>query len=321
MTYRWLTDLDQVFAAAGVPYVEVGPSEADYTGSASWRERGRPASTGEFDPAGVLCHHTASPAGTSDQADLNGILWGNSQAPGPVSTLYIGRTGVLYLVAAGRCNHGGQGMRPGIDGSCADMNAALLGIEAGNSGVGEFWPDVQIATYTATVAALVAGYGWDWPAVYLHGQTGPPGGGCNSKIDPAGPWAGQPDLVGSTMWDVELWREWCANAGPPDSITPPSTVEATERRRAMSDFVIIYGIPDVADGTVLEIVQGHKRHVAADEWWEVLKGVVMAPDGSVPVHHPWQPVAFVTNGYYALSLPDFDTATGLAVPTLSGPPP
>jgi hypothetical protein len=30
-------------------------------------------------------------------------------------------------------------------------------------------------------------------------------------------------------------------------------------------------------------------------------------------------VAFVTNGYYALSLPDFNTATTAAVPTLTPP--
>lgn len=176
MTYRWLTDLDQALAAAGLPYVEVGPSEADYTASASWRERGRPASTGEFDPTGVLCHHTASPAGTSDQADLNGILWGNSQAPGPVSSLYLGRTGVLYVVAAGRCNHGGQGKRPGLDAGCADMNRHTLGIEAGNSGVGEYWADAQIEVYAATVAALCSWYGWGLDRVWLHATTGPHGG-------------------------------------------------------------------------------------------------------------------------------------------------
>ena len=53
MTYVWLDDLDQALTASGVSYVEVGPSSLDPTGAASWRTRGRPASTGQFAPAGV----------------------------------------------------------------------------------------------------------------------------------------------------------------------------------------------------------------------------------------------------------------------------
>lgn len=320
MGYVWLTDLDAALTAGGVPYVEVGPSAADYTDSPDWRSRGRPASTGPFEPAGVLCHHTASPAGTSDEADINAILWGNSSAPGPISQLYCGRSGVVHIIAAGRANHGGQGIRPGIDSQCEDMNGALIGIEGGNSGVGEFWPDAQIEAYAALVAALCDWYGWPLEAVYLHGQTGPPGGGCNSKIDPAGPWAGQPELVGSTMWNVDLWRAVCGSrASAP--ITPPP-LPSTRRQSTMADFVVIYGIPDVADGTVLELVHGTKRYVSSDEWWQVLKGVVAGPDGVVPHHEPWQPVATFTNGWYALGLPDHDAATSQAVPTLAagGPP-
>lgn len=229
MSYEWLIDLDAALDAAGVPYVEVMAESADYTGSSTWRERGRPASTGPFNPSGVLCHHTASPAGTSDQADLNAILWGNSQAPGPISTIYIGRTGVVYLVAAGRCNHGGKGVRPGVDDGCADMNAHLLGIEAGNNGVGERWPTEQTAIYAATVAALCAWYGWSVDRdVYLHATTGPPSGGCNSKIDPAGPWDIQPQLTGSTTWDLDLWRAYCATANVPPIPEPEPEPEPSE---------------------------------------------------------------------------------------------
>jgi hypothetical protein len=208
VTYRWLDDLDLALAAGGVPYTPVGFSTIDPTGATDWSTRGRPYSTGDFTPQGVLCHHTASPAGTSDQADLNGILCGNSQAPGPVSQLYIGRTGIVYLVAAGRCNHGGQGIRPGVDNGCSDMNAALLGIEVGNSGVGEWWPKEQTDAYAATVAALCEWYQWPTDAVWFHATTGPPSGGCNSKIDPAGPWDLQPDLPGGGYgtWDLDVWR-------------------------------------------------------------------------------------------------------------------
>jgi len=224
VTYRWLTDLDQVLTRAGVPFVEVPASSADPTGAASWRERGRPGSTGCFDPQGILCHHTASPAGTSDQADINGILRGNSEAPGPISTCYVGRTGIVYLVAAGRCNHGGKGIRPGIDSGCSDMNCLLLGIEAGNNGVGERWGDPMTTAYARLVKALCDGYGWGMEDVFLHATTGPPSGGCNSKIDPAGPWQRQPDL-GAHTWDLNTWRSFVAEQGgshPPIPPTPPT---------------------------------------------------------------------------------------------------
>lgn len=222
MTYRWLHDLDA--AVAHLDPLEVPASSIDPTGATSWANRGRPASTGEFDVAGVLCHHTASPAGTSTQSDLNVILAGNSSAPGPISQLYISRDARLHLVAAGRANHGGKGRRPGVDvGGCADMNAHLLGIEVANDGMGERWPDAQVQLYAATVAALCSWYGWPLEAVYLHATTGPPSGGCNSKIDPAGPWLLQPDLPGggAGTWSLEVWRSYCATftAGP--SPTPP----------------------------------------------------------------------------------------------------
>lgn len=257
MAYRWLDDLDHALSAWDIPYVEVGPSEADYTGSDSWRTRGRPASTGDFEPSGILCHHTASPAGTDDWADINCILWGNSSAPGPISTLYLGRTGTVYIVAAGRCNHGGQGIRPGIDSGCEDMNANLLGIEGGNSGVGEFWPDAQIESYTAVVGALCEWYGWPLEAVYLHATTGPPGGGCNSKIDPAGPWAGEPELVGSQTWDLALWRQWCQ--GTAEGEPPP--VHYPEEARGMGYVETDDGLKGcffrAPDGHLVKIWEGH----------------------------------------------------------------
>lgn len=224
MTYRFLTDLDAALRSAGIPFTEIPATVYDPTGAHDWRSRGRPASTGQFDPQGILCHHTASPEGCSDRTDLQCILAGNADAPGPISQLYVGRAGTVYIVAAGRANHGGKGIRPGVDGSCADMNAALLGIEAGNSGIGEVWSDAQTDVYGAMVAALCAYYGWSVDSdVYLHATTGPPNGGCNSKIDPAGPWQRQPSLVGSTTWDLGTWRGFCnEQGGAPLPPIPPS---------------------------------------------------------------------------------------------------
>ena len=204
--YVWLSDLDAALAAAGVPFLEVNEHPSDVTGSSSWRTRGRPASTGEFRPTGILCHHTASPAGTSDAVDINVIMYGNGSAPGPISQLYIGRSGQVWIIAAGRCNHGGTGAIPGE--ACGDMNARLLGIEVGNDGMGEWWSDACVEAYAATCAALLDYYGKTVDDVYLHATTGQPCG--NAKIDPAGPWQMQPDLPGggAGTWDLELWRQF-----------------------------------------------------------------------------------------------------------------
>jgi len=304
VTYLWLTDLDLAFQKAGVPYVEVNENPSDYTGSPSWRTRGRPASTGDFNPGGILCHHTASPQGTSDTTDINVILWGNGDAPGPISQLYIGRTGTLYILAAGRANHGGKGAFPG--GSCQDMNAALFGIEVGNDGVGEHWSDECTETYASTVAALLDYYGGTTAQVWLHATTGPPCG--NYKIDPAGPWQRQPDLAGggAGTWDLDIWRQFVDEhrGGPPPAPAPPPTHE--EEQSMPLTYVVSYGdVPGLdGDGAIYEVAAGKRRHVSSDEWYQVLKGVVMGADGSVPLHSPWTPVAFVTNGYVLAGMPE-----------------
>lgn len=311
MSYVWLTDLDQALAAGGIDYLEVPFSNADPTGAASWRSRGRPASTGSFDPTGVLCHHTASPEGCDAATDLRVILAGNGDAPGPISQLYIGRDAQCYLVAAGRANHGGKGRRPGIDtGGCADMNALLLGIEVGNNGTGERWGDAQTDLYAAVVAALCEWYGWA-QEVYLHGTTGPPNGGCNSKIDPAGPWQRQPELVGSTMWSLDVWRAFVdehRGTAPPLPNPPPAYTGADEEGARMpATYLVNYdaatGLPD---GAVYEVIHGKRRNVTGDEWYQVLKGVLCNRDGSMPAHDPWQPVAYMANGWYLASLPEYD---------------
>jgi hypothetical protein len=256
VTYRWLTDLDQ--ALAPIDYVEVPATPIDPTGAATWRQRGRPYSTGDFDPTGVVCHHTASPAGTSARSDLNVILAGNGDAPGPISQLYVSREPVLYLVAAGRANHAGSGIRPGIDSGCCDQNARNLGIEVANNGVGEVWPDAQTELYADVVAALCEFYGWA-DCIYLHATTGPPSGGCNSKIDPAGPWQRQPHLVGSTTWDLDVWKAFVDEhrAGTPEPAPEPGDDDMGMGYVETDDGVKGCFFRDPDTGRLVKIWEGH----------------------------------------------------------------
>lgn len=213
MTYVWLDDLGRVLEDAGVPVQYID----------GWQNRGRPSSSGQFNPTGLLCHHTASPSGASDQSEINVILSGNSEAPGPISQLFIGREyqGV-YVIAAGRANHAGSGLAPWMGQGKTDGNACMLGIEVSNSGVGERWPDWQTTLYAQTVAACCAAYGWPIENVLIHHDFAQPYY-PSSKCDPAGPWQGQPNLTGGCFdmtWDINIWRNFILNQGSPIPLPP-----------------------------------------------------------------------------------------------------
>lgn len=247
MTYRVLTDLADVLRRGGCNVIE-------YPG---WQTRGRPPYIGQFDPQGVLCHHTASPDSWPDSTDIACILAGNSAAPGPISQLFQSRFAPwpVYVIASGRANHGGGGRRPGIDVNCADMNRLLIGIEAGQSG-STYWPDGMTTHYAKVVAALLSGYGWTVNDVFLHATTGPPSGGCNSKIDPSGPWQRETDLAlnnpGATTWNLGAWRRFVSEhlgSSPSPGPTPGGedmhviyeSIDAGGNRWAWADFM---GIED-----------------------------------------------------------------------------
>lgn len=118
-----------------------------------WKTRSRPSSTGNFDPVGVLCHHTATSKSSSVSAVLSLLVRGRSDLPGPLCHFSLGRDGTVYVVAAGRANHAGEAKASGTV-SAGDGNALYIGIEAMNSGTGEPWPKVQKDAYALLCAVL-----------------------------------------------------------------------------------------------------------------------------------------------------------------------
>lgn len=121
-----------------------------------WKTRGRPASTGGFDPVGVLCHHTATSTSSSVAAVLRLLVDGRGGVdplPGPLCQLGLGRDGTVYMIAAGRANHAGVAKASGTVGA-GDGNELYIGIEAFNNGVGEQWQDVQYQAYILLCAVL-----------------------------------------------------------------------------------------------------------------------------------------------------------------------
>ena len=78
---------------------------------------------------GVLCHHTTGPK-VGNMPTLNLLIEGRPDLAGPLAQLGLGRDGTFYVVAAGLCNHAGDGAYRSI----VAGNTHLIGIEAENTG-------------------------------------------------------------------------------------------------------------------------------------------------------------------------------------------
>jgi peptidoglycan hydrolase-like protein with peptidoglycan-binding domain len=114
-----------------------------------WESHGR----GDVGPIfGVICHHTAGPR-QGNMPTLKTLINGRSDLPGPLSQLGLGRDGTYYVIAAGRCNHAGDGIWNGF----TNGNSNFIGIEAENTGLAnDFpWPDIQMEAYQRGVAAIL----------------------------------------------------------------------------------------------------------------------------------------------------------------------
>jgi N-acetyl-anhydromuramyl-L-alanine amidase AmpD len=162
MTFK-LTWLADTLRAAGLSVIE----EPD------WKERGR----GEMgDVRGVLTHHTGA---GSDKNLLALVRDGRADLAGPLSHLFLARTGTYHVLAAGRCNHAGPGSWQGVTAG----NSQLIGIEAANRGDGtEPWPTEQLNAYVIGVAAILRKLGEDSVMAAGHKEYATPRG---RKIDPA----------------------------------------------------------------------------------------------------------------------------------------
>lgn len=133
---------------------EAGLKVAEQPG---WVNRGR----GEMGTVkGVICHHTVG-ARNGNMPSLNGLTNGVTQSngrflAGPLSQLGLGRDGTLYVIAAGRCNHAGDGNWRGI----TTGNSNFIGIEAENMGTpADPWPEVQLDAYVRGAAAILKNVG------------------------------------------------------------------------------------------------------------------------------------------------------------------
>lgn len=143
-----------------------------------WETRGWSASKSgqQWNPRGVVCHHTANGGFRGvDAPSLNVCINGRPDLAGPLCQIVLGYSGTAYVIAGRGANHAGSGGWMGLTG-----NASVWGIEAENNGVGEPWPQAQLDAYVRCCAALAELSGFDARFVCGHKEW------TSLKIDPAG---------------------------------------------------------------------------------------------------------------------------------------
>lgn len=205
MGARYLTDLADVLRAVGLTVTEVD----------GWQQIAR--GSGGYDgakPDHVMIHHTASGRGSDGWPDVNYCTFNDDDAP--LCNLYLGRTGEVWVCAAGATNTNGSGDCGHL--SPDTMNSSAIGIEAGNDGVGEAWPPAQTTAYVVLVSALCAAYGIAVDHVHSHQEWAP-----TRKTDPAGP----SPWTSSGTWPMDAFRaDLGATPGPmPPTPHPPPDEE------------------------------------------------------------------------------------------------
>ena len=200
-----LVELADVLRGAGVAVEELD----------GWQYRARSgAGFAASGPVAVIVHHTASGPGCDGHRDAQYLT--TASGAKPMANLYVDRGGRWWVCAAGATNTNGKGGPLGpLPANSA--NSRVIGIEAGNNGIGEPWPDVMQDSYVAGVAALVAAYGIDTAHVYGHHEWAP-----GRKVDPAGP-----SRFGSvnrySSWDMGRFRAAvaaCRGGSPPPAPAP-----------------------------------------------------------------------------------------------------
>ena len=158
----YLTDLAAVARKTSLEVIEVP----------GWEARGR----GEMsDVRAVVCHHTATLNRTADMPSLDTLINGRPDLSGPLSHYGLSRSGKVYVIAAGRCNHAGTVRNPSWG------NSHSIGIEAEATGTDATWPEVQMAAFAQLCRVLVDFFGLSVSAVLGHKEVADPPG---RKIDP-----------------------------------------------------------------------------------------------------------------------------------------
>jgi hypothetical protein len=201
---KMLVDLADVLRAAGLTVHEMDGWQFRARESQGYRQE---------DPVGIIVHHTASNPQNDGLGDAR-ILTLECDVR-PMANLYLDRQGAFWVCAAGATNTNGKGGPLGpLPKDSA--NSRVIGIEAGNTGVGEPWPEAMQDAYVRGVAALAGAYRIDIAHIYSHHEWAP-----NRKIDPAGP-SRFGSVNANHSWDMGQFRAAVAAARGAPPPAPPA---------------------------------------------------------------------------------------------------
>lgn len=141
-----------------------------------WERRGKEFSSR---PKVVIGHHTATPASRrGDLPSLKILRDGRSDLPGPLCQVAGGRSGRVYVIAAGKANHGGPG-----DWKSVKSSSLTVGIEMEHPGDGSSWNPHQLRSFDLISVALLDMLGQKSDMYCGHREwANPPG----RKPDPRG---------------------------------------------------------------------------------------------------------------------------------------
>lgn len=172
---------------------------------------------------GVVWHHTATPRSNFERSDLPTLgtcLNGNAYTPGPLTQLMLGRTGIVYVLAAGVCNHAGAGSAAGIPRDTG--NHYFIGIEMESSGIAPAdWTEDQLRVAPYLGAALELSYLQHLPPE-LRAQIGHKEYSSQGKIDPF-QWPGDMDGLRA---QINAVLEGAAPAAPAPAPAPATPAPA-----------------------------------------------------------------------------------------------
>lgn len=206
MAYVWQDWMADEFRAAGLKVVEVQ----------GWKRRGRPASTGHFDPKGAnTVHHTGSTSSAANPAPgLSVLISGRSDLPGPLCHYAVAYDGTVYVIAAGRANHAGRVGKTGVPGMPygGDGNANALGNEVMTNGT-QTMPKAQQEAIALTSAVVLLHWSRDQSWVHRH-----------------------QDISATGKWDLGQWTTSALRSKVADAIrkikTPATLPNRVKKARA-----------------------------------------------------------------------------------------
>jgi hypothetical protein len=226
---------------------------------AGWQTRGH----GDMGAVqGVLCHHTCGPL-KGDLPDVSVLVDGRPDLGGPLCNLGLGRSGKVYMIAAGKGWHACAGNWLGVK----DGNSHLIGIEAENTGEtkgarADTWPAVQMDAYKRTCAAIMKHVGGTSAMVAGHKEYALPHG---RKDDP--------------NFDMQAFRTDVAKIMGETAAAKPVTRSGVVN----IDGLNVRSNPAVSGSTILAVLnKGAKVAIASEimtgatKWLRIAEGYVAA---------------------------------------------